>query len=50
MQGELRNRDGQFCSLTGRGKDQLTAAGDSDIVLASKVGELGRRWSGLQVR
>ena len=48
LQGELRNRDRQFCSLTGRGKDQLTAAGDSDIVLASKVGELGRRWSGLQ--
>ena len=48
LQGEVRNRDRQFCSLTGRGKDQLTAAGDSDIVLASKVGELGRRWSGLQ--
>ena len=48
LQGELRNRDKQFCSLTGRGKDQLMAAGDSDIVLASKVGELGRRWSGLQ--
>ena len=48
LQGELRTRDRQFSSLTGRGKDQLLAAGDSDIVLASKVGELGRRWSGLQ--
>ena len=48
LQGELRTRDRQFSSLTGRGKDQLMAAGDSDIVLASKVGELGRRWSGLQ--
>ena len=48
LQSEVRTRDRQFCSLTGRGKDQLLAAGDTDIVLASKVGELGRRWSGLQ--
>ena len=48
LQGEVRTRDRQFCSLTGRGKDQLLAAGETDIVLASKVGEMGRRWSGLQ--
>ena len=48
VQEEVRNRDRQFSSLTTRGKDQLRAAGDTDIVLDSKVGELGRRWSMLQ--
>ena len=48
VQEEVRTRDRQFSSLTSRGKDQLAAAGDSDIVLGSKVGELGRRWSLLQ--
>ena len=48
VQEEVRNRDRQFSSLTNRGKDQLRAAGDTDIVLDSKVGELGRRWSMLQ--
>jgi len=48
LQGELRDRDRQFCSLASRGKEQIAAAGDSDIVLGSKIGELGRRWSMLQ--
>ena len=37
VQEEVRNRDRQFSSLTSRGKDQLRAAGDTDIVLDSKV-------------
>ena len=48
LQGEVRDRDRQFCSLANRGKEQMVAAGESDIVLGSKVGELGRRWSMLQ--
>ena len=48
LQGEVRERDGQFCSLSNRGKEQIVASGETDIVLGSKVGELGRRWSMLQ--
>jgi len=48
LQGEVRDKDRQFCSLTNRGKEQMLASGESDIVLGSKVGELGRRWSMLQ--
>ena len=35
-------------TLANRGKEQMVVAGESDIVLGSKVGELGRRWSMLQ--
>ena len=47
-QGEVRTRDSQFCRLTARGRELVAAAGDSDTLLATKVTELGRRWSQLQ--
>ena len=47
-QSSVRARDGQFCGLAARGRDMVLAAGQTDVVLASKVQELGRRWSNLQ--
>ena len=49
LQREVKGRNSQFCSLTISGKDQMVVvAVESYIVLGSKVGELGRRWSMLQ--
>jgi hypothetical protein len=50
LKAEVRERDREFVALAVKGREQLEnlAAGETDIVLGGRVGELGRRWSALQ--
>lgn len=49
VRAEVRERDREFCTLAAKGREQLEdLAGETDIVLGGKVGELGRRWTALQ--
>ena len=48
LQEKVGDKEGKFCSLANEGKEQMMAAGGSDIVLGRKVTELQRGWMRLQ--